>query len=76
MRMVLSQKRYVEKLRNIILLQFELTTFRFGYMRNLKPLISYGFGTLGRVPEPQNQYNFIFGGTRTLQTIQEKVPNH
>ena len=38
--MVNLWKRYGQKLRSIILLQFELVTFRFRYGRNRKPAIS------------------------------------
>ena len=32
----------------------------------------YDFRIFGHVPEPQNHYLFIFGDTRTLQTIQDE----
>ena len=38
--MVNLWKRYAQKLRSIILLQFELITFRFDYMRDRKPSFS------------------------------------
>ena len=42
-------KRYAWKLRILILLQFELITFRFGEMRTLKIHHFYDFGTCERV---------------------------
>lgn len=67
--MVHLWNRYAQKLRGIILLQFEIANFRFGYMRTLKPLICMISGILD-VSEPQNQYYF-FGDPKILQQIQE-----
>ena len=51
-----SIKQIAGKLRNITPAQFELITFRFAHGRTQQTHF-YDFGTLRRVPEPQNQYD-------------------
>ena len=57
-------ERYAEKLRSIILLQFELLNVGFVYRRTLDPLMF--MSSVGRVVGPQNQYHFSIGDLRTL----------
>ena len=54
-----------------MLLQFELITLRFGYMRTHKTIIS----TIPGFPDVSlsSKTLFIFGDTKTLQRIQEKT---
>ena len=67
-------KIYARKLRGIILLQFELITFRFAYGRsqNSSCLWFLDFWTCPFFPKP---IIFIFGDTRTPKTKQE-IPTY
>ena len=68
-------KRYAQKLRRIILRQFELITFRFAHGRTLKPPIPMISGFLDVSLRPQTNYVF-FGDPRIPQKVQKKNPNH
>ena len=70
--MVNRWKRCVEKLRSTILFQFELITFRFGYMRTLKLFISMISGLSDVSPSPKNIYFYLW--PRVLLKMQEN-PN-
>ena len=64
-------KRYAQKLRRIILLQFELITFRFAHGRTLKPLIPMISEFLDVSLRPQTNYVF-FGDLKIPQKVQQK----
>ena len=66
-------KRYASKLRCIILLHFELITFRFAYMRTLKPLLSMISGHLDVSLSPK-PISFIFWDTR-IPKQNPRTPN-
>ena len=59
-RMVSLWKGYAKKLRSIILLQFELITFRIVYWKTLKPIISMVSGFLNVSLSPQTIYFYLW----------------